>query len=94
MTSSCLVLNGRSLPKTRLIVTRALVIAIGLFLVVYGLWYELKGNTWDYLAVTGNIYWPAFLLCWLQLSIGRELRLLGASTALILGAMAHLPSWL
>src|ERR1051326_2649407 len=40
----------------RLFITRAMVLAIGLFLLFYGLWYEMPGNAWDYLAVTGNIY--------------------------------------
>ena len=30
--------------------------AIGVFLLIYGLWYPLQGNVWDYLAVTGTIY--------------------------------------
>jgi len=41
---------------SRLFLTRALVLALGLFLLFYGLWYQMPGNAWDYLAVTGNIY--------------------------------------
>src|SRR5258708_16687824 len=41
---------------TRLLITRALVLAIGVFLLFFGLWYQLRGNAWDYLAITGNIY--------------------------------------
>jgi CPA2 family monovalent cation:H+ antiporter-2 len=43
-------------PKAKLFTVRAMVLVIGLFLVFYGLWYELPGGAWDYLAVTGNIY--------------------------------------
>lgn len=41
---------------TRLLITRGLVLAIGLFLLVFGLWYEIPGNAWDYLSVTATIY--------------------------------------
>src|SRR5207245_2556207 len=40
----------------RLLITRGLVLGIGLFLLFYGLWYEMPANPSDYLAVTGNIY--------------------------------------
>ena len=40
----------------RLLLTRGIVLGIGVFLLFYGLWYEMPGNAWDYLAVTGNIY--------------------------------------
>lgn len=35
---------------------RAIVAAIGVFLLFYGLWYPLKGDLWTYLGVTGTIY--------------------------------------
>ncbi|PYJ02858.1 MAG: sodium:solute symporter [Verrucomicrobia bacterium] len=41
-------------PAARLFITRALVLAIGLFLLRYGLWYKMPGNAWDYLAVTAG----------------------------------------
>lgn len=42
--------------KTGLLWNRCLVAAIGAFLLIYGLWYELSGSVWDYLAVTATIY--------------------------------------
>jgi SSS family solute:Na+ symporter len=39
-----------------LFVNRLLVLAIGAFLLFFGLWYELEGNAWDYFTVTGTIY--------------------------------------
>src|SRR5262249_8524118 len=36
--------------------TRWIVAGIGAFLLVYGLWYPLKGDLWTYLGVTGSIY--------------------------------------
>ncbi|RYD86928.1 MAG: sodium:solute symporter family protein, partial [Sphingobacteriales bacterium] len=35
---------------------RILIALIGLFLLLYGLWYPLKGDLWVYLQVTGTIY--------------------------------------
>ncbi|MHB8079622.1 MAG: sodium:solute symporter family protein [Candidatus Krumholzibacteriia bacterium] len=35
---------------------RLIVAGIGLFLLLYGLWYPLKGDLWTYLGVTGTIY--------------------------------------
>jgi hypothetical protein len=29
---------------------------IGIFLLFFGLWYEIPGNAWDYLGVTANIH--------------------------------------
>ncbi len=35
---------------------RVLIVLIGLFLLVWGVWYELPESVWNYMAVTGNIY--------------------------------------
>jgi solute:Na+ symporter, SSS family len=35
---------------------RAIIALIGVFLLIYGLWYPLKGDLWTYLGVTGTIY--------------------------------------
>ncbi len=39
-----------------LYVNRVIILAIGVFLLFYGLWYQLPGRVWDYLSITGNIY--------------------------------------
>jgi SSS family solute:Na+ symporter len=73
--------------QARLLITRGLVGAIGVFLVFYGLLYELKGNVWDYLAVTGNIYLASvFTLLVAGLYWPRANRN-GAFAALVLGAI-------
>jgi SSS family solute:Na+ symporter len=48
--------RGRWSERRGLAYNRLIIAAIGLFLLMYGLWYPLKGNVWDYLAVTGTIY--------------------------------------
>jgi SSS family solute:Na+ symporter len=35
---------------------RTIIALIGIFLLIYGLWYPLKGDLWTYLGVTGTIY--------------------------------------
>ncbi|NBV52484.1 MAG: hypothetical protein EBR83_02970 [Verrucomicrobia bacterium] len=77
-------------PKQQLLLTRLLVLAIAIFLLFYGLWYELPGNAWDYLAVTGNIYLASvftLLVAGLYWPRGNAT---GAGAALILGAIGPL----
>jgi SSS family solute:Na+ symporter len=42
--------------KKGLLWNRILIALIGIFLLLYGLWYPLKGDLWVYLQVTGTIY--------------------------------------
>lgn len=74
-------------PRRRLLLTRLLVLGIGVFLLFYGLWYELPGNAWDYLAVTGNIYLASvFTLLVAGLYWPRATNR-GAIAALVMGAV-------
>ncbi|HEY8516011.1 MAG TPA: sodium:solute symporter family protein [Candidatus Binatia bacterium] len=41
---------------TQIRLTRLGVVAIGVFLLVWGVWYELPESVWTYMAVTGTIY--------------------------------------
>ncbi len=74
-------------PAARLLITRSLVLAIGLFLLVYGLWYELPGNAFDYLAVTGNIYLASVFTLLVAGLYWRRATTTGAYAALVLGAI-------
>ena len=42
--------------RDRVWLTRGLLLVIGAFLLVFGLWYETEAALWDYMAVTGSIY--------------------------------------
>ena len=42
--------------KQEILVTRITVVAIGAFLLVWGIWYELPESVWTYMAVSGSIY--------------------------------------
>ena len=50
-------LRGRELSdRQQITITRVLVVLIGLFLLVWGIWYPLPPSVWTYMAVTGTIY--------------------------------------
>jgi SSS family solute:Na+ symporter len=76
--------------KARLLITRSLVLAIGVFLLFYGLWYEMPGNAWDYLAVTGNIYLASVFTLLAAGLYWRRANATGAYAALVLGAVGPL----
>ncbi|NQU23673.1 MAG: sodium:solute symporter family protein [Candidatus Nealsonbacteria bacterium] len=74
-------------PKAQLFTVRALVLAIGIFLLAYGLWYEIPGNAWDYLAVTGNIYLASVFTLLVGALYWRGSHTWGAVAAIVLGAI-------
>jgi SSS family solute:Na+ symporter len=75
---------------SRLLTVRLLVLAIGVFLVFYGLWYELPGRAWDYLAITGNIYLASLFTLLVGALYWRGSNSWGAIAAIILGAVGPL----
>jgi Na+/proline symporter len=81
----------RPMPaKARLFTVRSLVLAIGIFLLIYGLWYKIPGNAWDYLAVTGNIYLASVFTLLVGALYWRGSNSWGAMAAIILGAIGPL----
>jgi SSS family solute:Na+ symporter len=42
--------------RARLLMTRIFIVAIGIFILVWGLWYPLGQDLWDYMAISGAIY--------------------------------------
>lgn len=51
------------LAETRVILTRCCIVLIGVFLLAWGLFYEGRDDIWDYMAITGAIYFTgAFAL--------------------------------
>lgn len=73
--------------KGKLLTVRTLVVAIGVFLMFYGLWYELPGRAWDYLAITGNIYLASLFTLLVGALYWRGANSWGAIAAIILGAI-------
>lgn len=73
-------------PKGRLLLVRCLVVVIGLFLVFYGLVYQVPGNTWDYLSITGNIYLASLLALLTGALYWKQASSWGGYAAIVLGA--------
>jgi len=73
--------------QARLMTVRLLVLAIGFFLLFYGLWYQIPGNAWDYLAVTGNIYIASVFTLLVGALYWRGANAWGAIAAIVLGAI-------
>jgi SSS family solute:Na+ symporter len=48
--------KGDLSDKTRIFITRICIVSIGMFLLVWGLWFEAPVSLWNYMAVTGTIY--------------------------------------
>jgi len=74
-------------PRGKLFTVRVLVLAIGAFLMVYGLWYQLPGSAWDYLAVTGNIYLASLFTLLVGALYWSRANSWGAIAAIVLGAI-------
>ena len=82
--------GDRMSTAQRLKLTRGLIFAIGIFLLTWSLWYDLGQDLWDYMAVTGAIYFTgAFALLVAGLYWKRASRA-GAYLALISGLSAVL----
>jgi SSS family solute:Na+ symporter len=74
-------------PRKQLLLTRSILVAIAVFLLFYGLWYQLPGNAWDYLAVTGNIYLASVFALLIGALYWPRANSTGAFAALVLGAI-------
>ncbi len=48
--------KGQLSDKQRLLITRISIVTIGIFLLIWGLWFEAPVSLWNYMAVTGTIY--------------------------------------
>jgi SSS family solute:Na+ symporter len=76
--------------KGQLLLTRMILLGIAAFLLVFGLWYELPGDAWTFLAVTGNIYLASVFTLLIAGLYWPRANSTGAFTALILGAIGPL----
>ena len=79
--------QGRWSERTGLLCNRLIVAAIGVFLLVYGLWYPLQGNVWDYLTVTGTIYLSSISTLLIACCYWRGANNWGAIAAIAAGAV-------
>ncbi len=72
---------------------RLVVAFIGIFLLVYGLWYPIRGDLWTYFGVTSTIYVSSMSVLLVACCYWKRANNWGALGAIILGAavpIAHL----
>lgn len=72
--------------KKGLLVNRFIIALIGVFLLLYGLWYPLKGDLWTYLGVTGTIYLSSMTTLVIACCYWKRANNWGASAAIVVGA--------
>ena len=65
---------------------RVLIAFIGLFLLLYGLWYPLKGDLWVYMQVTGTIYLASMSVILIAACYWKRANQWGAFAAIATGA--------
>ena len=82
--------KDRLSDKKRLLINRICIVCIGLFLLIWGLWFEAPVSLWNYMAVTGTIYLAgAFTVVGAGLYWKRASKT-GATIALFAGLLAIL----
>jgi len=70
-----------------ILVNRMIVAGIGVFLLIYGLWYPLKGDLWTYLGVTGTIYLSSMSVLLISCCYWKRANSWGALGAILVGAV-------
>jgi len=78
--------KGKWSQKKGLLCNRIIVGCIGIFLLIYGLWYPLKGDLWTYLTVTGTIYLSSMSVLLIACCYWKGANNWGATGAIIIGA--------
>ena len=76
--------------KSRLLITRISIIIIGLFLLIWGLWFEAPVSLWNYMAVTGTIYLAGAFTVVVAGLYWKKASRTGATIALFSGLLAVL----
>ena len=73
--------------KRGLFWNRTIIALIGVFLLLYGLWYPLKGDLWTYLGVTGTIYLASISVLLIACCYWRRANSWGAGASIIVSAI-------
>jgi SSS family solute:Na+ symporter len=66
---------------------RTIIALIGIFLLLYGLWYPLKGDLWTYLGVTGTIYLASISVLLIACCYWRKANSWGAGASIVVSAV-------
>ena len=76
--------------RQRIRLTRVFLILIAAFLVMWGLWYPLGQDLWDYMAVSGSIYFTGAFAIMMMGLYWNKASVVGAYSALIIGTFSVL----
>jgi SSS family solute:Na+ symporter len=76
--------------KSGLRLNRMLIVFIGVFLLLYGLWYPLKGDLWVYLQLTGTVYLSSMSVLLIAACYWKRANARGAVAAIVVGAIVPL----
>ncbi len=66
---------------------RVLIALIGVFLLLYGLWYPLKGDLWVYMQVTGTVYLASMSVILIAACYWKAANNWGAIAAIVVGSV-------
>lgn len=73
--------------KKGLFWNRTIIAFIGIFLLLYGLWYPLKGDLWTYLGVTGTIYLASISVLLIACCYWKRANSWGAGASILVSAL-------
>jgi len=73
--------------RSGLLVNRIIILGIGAFLLIYGLWYQLPGRAWDYLSITANIYLSSISILLIACCYWKGANTTGAIASIVGGAV-------
>lgn len=73
--------------KKGLLWNRILIGFIGIFLLLYGLWYPMKGDLWVYMQVTGTIYLASMSVILISACYWKKANNWGAMAAIVTGCV-------
>ncbi|AQT69083.1 Na(+)/glucose symporter [Anaerohalosphaera lusitana] len=79
--------KGKWSQKKGLMWNRFIIAMIGVFLLVYGLWYKIEGDVWTYLGVTGSIYLSSMSVLLIACCYWKKANSWGAAAAIIVGSV-------
>jgi SSS family solute:Na+ symporter len=66
---------------------RTIIALIGVFLLIYGLWYKIEGDLWTYLGITGTIYLSSMSVLLIACCYWKRANNWGATAAIVAGAL-------
>jgi solute:Na+ symporter, SSS family len=73
--------------KKGLLWNRTIIALIGVFLLIYGLWYKIEGDLWTYLGITGTIYLSSISVLLIACCYWKRANSWGAAAAIFFGAV-------